>query len=64
MRETIGFRLESGETEVEKSDGYAKYMKDDEFIDDITLEQLADWLNELDGLDDENFSFYWSIKEC
>ena len=59
MRETIGFRLESGETEVKKSDGYAKYMKDGDFIDGVTLEQLADWLDELDGLDGENFSFYW-----
>jgi hypothetical protein len=63
MRETIGFRMESCETEVVKSDGYAKYMKDGEFIDEITLEQLEEWLDELDGLDDEDFSFFWSIKE-
>ena len=63
MREIIGFRLESGETEIEKSDGYAKYMNDDGFVDDVTLEQLEEWLDELDGLDGENFSFFWSIKE-
>lgn len=69
MIDIIGFRIESGETAVEETDGYAKYMiKDDEsgsvdLSPDVTFEQLVEFLAELDMLDGENYSFYWSIED-
>jgi hypothetical protein len=59
MREIIGFRIESGETDVAGTEGYKLHGPDG----DGTLEQLENWLDELDALDGEIFSFFWSIEK-
>ncbi len=63
MSDVIGFRLESGETNVKNTKGFAKHMEADDIKNGTTLEELEEFLDELDGLDGEDFSFFWSIKE-